>query len=71
VADAANDRPGLRHRLVPRRPDNGLAVSFEDALTAEVVGAGEHLVVEPFAVGLQDHALLRPAEVGEEAGATD
>jgi hypothetical protein len=42
-------------------------VLFEHVLAAEVVGTGQHLVVELGAVGLEQHALGGPAEVGEVA----
>jgi hypothetical protein len=55
--------------LVPGGADDGVAVAFQLALAVKVVGAGEHLIVELHAVGLEEHAVVRPAEVGEVAQA--
>src|SRR5919109_5018254 len=58
-------------RLRPRHPHDPLAVSLQQRLAFDVVFAGEAVLVPLGAVGLDDEALLRPAEVGDHAPAVD
>jgi len=73
LADPRDRAVRPRDDLSPRRPHHGLAGALEFPLAPGVSGAGEQVVVKPRAVGFQDHALLRPAEVRHvaEVGAVD
>jgi hypothetical protein len=46
-------------------------VGFEEGLALRVVGAGDRVVVPLTAVGLDDQALSRPAEVRDQAAAVE
>jgi hypothetical protein len=54
-------------RLLPRDPDDALAVGLQDRLALRVVASGLGRVVPPAAVRLDDEAVLRPAEVRDDA----
>ena len=58
-------------RLVPGDPEHALAVGLEQRLPLGVVLAGDLLVVPGRAVGLDDQALLGPAEVRDQPATVD
>ena len=70
-ADARERLTGPRDHLVPDDPQDALAVGLEQRLALGVVFASELVVVPGGAVGLDDQALLGPAEVRDGPAAFD